>query len=212
MSRTVVIPALVMSAYLGGGLRTFLAQSTELPRAYAAFVQDVAKALRWEPSEAPDRLKAEEVRVWFGFGEEWPNTVLRLHHGSDSMVGELVFWWRKGHYARSIRESLLRERGCSHEGKGKRVEVCRLTIPRNWRAVWDSLQARQIPALAMEAHPESDSWTPEGLDMAVEYWSVDSYRTSVHRLSPQEPHANRLACTFRAVLVPNDEMPKELPC
>ncbi len=126
--------SLALSAYLGGGPRALLAQSAELPRAYAALIRAVAKAVRWEPLEAPDRLKPKEVRVWFGFGEELPNTVLRLQHGSDSMVGELVFWWRKGRYARSIRESLSGERGCAYKGKGERVEVCRLTVARDWRA------------------------------------------------------------------------------
>jgi hypothetical protein len=181
------------------------------PPPYAALIRDLGSALGWEPLTKSTE-SAEETRVWFGFGNEWPNTVLRLERRQTGIDGQIAFWWSKGNYAGSIRKSLQDERGCGAVADGKKVEVCVLPSKQDWAAVWDSLKVRDIPGLAGEGHKESSTWTPTAQDMAVEHWSGDTYQVSVHRMDRQEPHAKRLACTFRAVLLPSDEASEELDC
>jgi hypothetical protein len=186
------------------------AMATLLP--YAALMRDVGGALEWEPLAKRTGSESEETRVWFGFGNEWPNTVLRLERRQTGIDGQIAFWWSKGTYAGSIRKSLQDERDCSAVADGKNVQVCVLPSNKDWAAIWDSLKVRDIPGLAGEGHKESGTWTPTAQDMAVERWSGDTYQVSVHRMDRQEAHAKRLACTFRAVLLPSDEAPEELDC
>jgi hypothetical protein len=179
---------------------------------YAALIRDVRGALGWEPLAKRAESEFEETWVWFGFGNEWPNTVLRLERSKAGIAGRIAFWWSKGTYAGSIRRSLQAERGCSAIAFGKNVEVCVLPSNKDWAAVWDSLKVRDIPGLAGEGHKESGTWTPTAQDMAVEHQSGAIYQVSVHRMDRQEPHAKRLACIFRAVLLPSDKAPEELHC
>jgi hypothetical protein len=94
---------------------------------------------------------SDEIRIWVGFGLEFPQKMLRIRRGPN-VSGELFLWWPNQDigWAQNLRAMYNEETMCQTFKVGVTCDICRAALPSDlsWAQILTSLENQSIWFLA----------------------------------------------------------------